>query len=268
MSIRARSNSERDLFERLRLSFVQEARLLHKFRHPTIVRVISVFEAHGTAYMAMEFEEGRSLKAWMRSIGRKPTQAELDRIFMPLLDALEVLHEASFLHRDVAPDNIIIRPDGSPVLLDFGAARRLVTETSNQMTGLVKQGYSPQEQYTTDGKAQGPWTDIYALGATLYHLVMGTPPPEATIRSLEDTMPPARDAEGDWRPAFLDGIDRAIAVRPQDRPQSIRWSARAVRGRRHRSCARRPSRPGRTAARPRRLLTSPPPRLSAPAAAR
>jgi TPR repeat protein/serine/threonine protein kinase len=221
MSVRARSNNELDLFVRLRLSFVQEARLLAKFRHPSIVRVISVFEAHGTAYMAMEFEEGRSLKAWMRSIGRKPLQAELDQIFQPLLDALEVLHEASFLHRDVAPDNIIIRDNGSPVLLDFGAARRLATEASNQMTGLVKQGYSPQEQYTTDGKAQGPWTDIYALGATLYHLVMGEPPPEATVRSLEDTIRSATEAEGDYRPDFLAGIDAAVAVHPQDRPQSI-----------------------------------------------
>ena len=221
MSVRAKSNSERELFERLRQSFVQEARLLWKFRHPSIVRVLSVFEAHGTAYMAMEYEDGRSLKQWMRSLGRRPTQEELDRIFQPLLDALEVLHEASFLHRDVAPDNIIIRGDGSPVLLDFGAARRVVGERSNQMTGLVKQGYSPQEQYTTDGKAQGPWTDIYALGATLYHLVMGVPPPESTARFIEDLMTPATEAEGDWRPGFLEGIDRAIAVRPQDRPQSI-----------------------------------------------
>ena len=183
MSIRPKSNNERNLFERLRASFVEEARTLAKFRHRSIVRVLSVFEAHGTAYMAMEFEDGRSLKAWMRELGRLPAQAEVDGIFYPLLDALEALHEASFLHRDIAPDNIIIRPDGSPVLLDFGAARRVaVTERSSQMTGLIKLGYSPQEQYTTDGKAQGAWTDIYALGATLYHVITGAPPPSAPRR--------------------------------------------------------------------------------------
>ena len=164
MSIRARSSSDQGLFDRLRLSFVEEARTLAKFRQRSIVRVQAVFEAHGTAYMVMEFEEGRSLKAWMRELGRRPTQDEVDGIFYPLLDALETLHEASFLHRDIAPDNIIIRPNGDPVLLDFGAARRVAaTERSSQMTGLIKLGYSPQEQYTSDGKAQGAWTDIYAL---------------------------------------------------------------------------------------------------------
>ncbi len=222
MSVRPKSGHERGLFERLRASFVEEARTLAQFRHGSIVRVLSVFEAHGTAYMAMEFEDGRSLKAWMRELGRRPTQDELDQIFIPLLDALEALHQARFLHRDIAPDNIIIRPDGRPVLLDFGAARRVAaTERSSQMTGLIKLGYSPQEQYTTDGKAQGAWTDIYALGATLYHAVTGAAPPESTVRFIEDTMTPAILAEGDWRQDFLAGIDHCLQVRPQDRPQSI-----------------------------------------------
>ncbi len=221
MSVRAKSDNERSLFERLRVSFVREARTLAKFRHPSIVRVLSVFEAHGTAYMAMEFEDGRSLKSWMRNRGEKATQEDLDGIFMPLLDALETLHQADFLHRDIAPDNIIIRDDGSPVLLDFGAARRVIAEQSGQMTGLVKQGYSPQEQYSTDAKAQGPWTDIYALGATLYHVVMGRAPMEATVRIIEDTVKPAAQAEGNYRREFLAGIDAAIAVRPENRPRSI-----------------------------------------------
>ena len=223
MSVRPRSNADRDLFERLRASFVEEARTLVKFRHPSIVRVLSVFESHGTAYMAMDFEDGRSLKAWMKELGHKPTQDEVDRIFYPVLDAMETLHEAHFLHRDIAPDNIIIRPNGSPVLLDFGAARRVaVAERSSQMTGLIKLGYSPQEQYTSDGKAQGAWTDIYALGATLFHVVTGAPPPESTVRFIEDTMRPASShSDGEWRPEFLAGIDSALAVRPGDRPQSI-----------------------------------------------
>ncbi len=221
MTVRPKSHLEQPLFERLRQSFLAEARVLARFRHPSIVRVLSVFEAHGTAYMAMEFEDGRNLKSWLRNLGHPPTQAELDAIFYPLLDAVEAMHENNFLHRDIAPDNIIIRPNGSPVLLDFGAARRVVTERSSQMTGLIKQGYSPYEQYSTDGKLQGPWSDIYALGATLYHIVMGAPPVESTVRVIDDTLLPAATARGDFRRSFLEGIDAAMRVRPNERPQTI-----------------------------------------------
>ncbi|MEZ5849292.1 MAG: protein kinase [Hyphomicrobiaceae bacterium] len=221
MTVRPKSQQEQPLFERLRQSFLAEARVLARFRHPSIVRVLSVFEAHGTAYMAMEFEEGRNLKSWLRNLGHKPTQAELDAVFYPLLDAIEAMHENNFLHRDIAPDNIIIRSNGAPVLLDFGAARRVVTERSSQMTGLIKQGYSPYEQYSTDGKLQGPWSDIYALGATLYHLVMGAPPIESTVRVIDDQLLPATTAQGDYRSDFLEGIDAAMRVRPTERPQTI-----------------------------------------------
>jgi hypothetical protein len=222
MSVRPKNEQDRDLFERLRQSFVREARTLAQFKHPSIVRVLSVFESHGTAYMVMEFEEGQSLKAWLLNLGRLPTQDEIDRVTRPLLDALDVLHTANFLHRDIAPDNIMIRPNGTPVLLDFGAARRVMTEATSNLTGVIKQGYSPQEQYASDGKLQGPWTDIYALGATLYHAVTGAAPPEAMARMLEDTAVPARQAAGgSYRQGFLAGIDAALAVRPKERPQSI-----------------------------------------------
>jgi serine/threonine protein kinase len=115
-----------------------------------------VFEAHSTAYMVMTFEEGKDFEGWLRALGRAPTQAELDRIAGPLLDALEMMHAQNFLHRDIAPDNIIVRADGTPVLLDFGAARRAVAEKSRTLTGIVKTGYSPFEQYATDGRLQGP----------------------------------------------------------------------------------------------------------------
>ncbi len=222
MSVRPKNDQDRDLFERLRQSFVREARTLAQFKHPSIVRVLSVFESHGTAYMVMEFEEGSSLKAWLQGLGRLPTQEELDGIVRPLLDALDVLHKASFLHRDIAPDNIILRRDMSPVLLDFGAARRVMAESNSQLTGIIKQGYSPQEQHASDGKLQGPWTDIYALGATLYHATTGSPPLEAMARMLEDTMVPAVQAGADrYRYGFLAGIDAALSVRPKERPQSI-----------------------------------------------
>src|SRR5207302_6422590 len=138
-----------------------------------IVRVIRVFEANSTAYMVMGFERGQSFEAWLKALGRPPTQEELDAIVALLLDALQVMHAADFLHRDIAPDNIIIRADGTPVLLDFGAAGRAYAGLSHSLNGIVKAGYSPQEQYASDTNLQGPWSDIYALGATLYLAVTG-----------------------------------------------------------------------------------------------
>jgi serine/threonine protein kinase len=108
-----------------------------------------------------------------------------------MLDALEMMHSENFLHRDIAPDNVIVRADGTPVLLDFGAARRAVAEMSRTLTGIVKAGYSPQEQYAADSRLQGPWSDLYALGATLYRAVVGRPPEEATLRVTDDRTRPA-----------------------------------------------------------------------------
>ena len=125
----------------------------------------------------------------------------------PLLDALEMMHAADFLHRDIAPDNIIVRADGTPVLLDFGAARRAVAEMSRSLTGIVKAGYSPHEQYSSDGRLQGPWSDLYALGGTLYRAVTGKAPEEATLRFDEDNMarrrgsPRASTAASSWPPS-------------------------------------------------------------------
>ena len=223
LSVRPKSDRDRDLFERLRLGFVRESRTLAQFKHPAIVRVLSVFEAHGTAYMVMELVEGQSLKTWLRGLGRHPSQAELDHIATPLLDALEVLHAANFLHRDIAPDNVILQDDGTPVLLDFGAARRVHAEATQTMTGIVKHGYSPQEQYALDSRLQGAWSDIYAFGATLYAAVSGETPHDATSRALDDQMRPAREVGANrYRPAFLAGIDAALRPNHRERPQSIR----------------------------------------------
>jgi serine/threonine protein kinase len=222
MSIRPKSERHKATFEWGRASFLQEARMLARFSHPAIVRVARVFEANSTAYMVMSFERGQSFEDWLKGLGRPPTQEELDRIAAPLLDALEAMHAVSFLHRDIAPDNIIVRPDGSPVLLDFGAARRAVGEMSRALTGIVKAGYSPQEQYATDSRLQGPWTDLYAFGGTLYRAVTGRPPEEATLRGMEDRMPPASSAAvGNYRPGFLAAIDACLGVKIAERPQSV-----------------------------------------------
>ncbi len=218
MTVRPRSGSDKETFEHLKAAFLREAQTLIKFRHAAIVRVLSVFEAYGTAYMVMEFEQGDSFKAWLQRRGRAPDQTELDGIVQPLLDALEIVHAAGYLHRDIAPDNIIIRPDGSPVLLDFGSARHV----SGSMTGIVKSGYSPAEQYATNANLQGPWTDIYALGATVYGAVTGRAPEQSLARGIEDTTAPlVKSSLTGYRADFLAGVDAAMRVLPGDRPQSI-----------------------------------------------
>jgi len=223
MSVHPRSERHRKTFEWGRTSFVEEARTLARFQHPSIVHILRIFEANSTAYMVMRLERGQSLEHWLKGLGRLPTQAELDRIVAPLLDALELMHASSFLHRDIAPDNIIVRPDGTPVLLDFGAARSVVAKQTRTMTGIVKAGYSPHEQYSSDSRLQGPWSDLYALGGTLYRAVVGRAPDEATLRISDDHMRRAsKDIDqGRYRPSFLKAIDACLMTQPSARPQSV-----------------------------------------------
>ena len=204
--------------------FIEEAQTLAKFNHPNIVRVYRTFRANKTAYMALQFEEGASLKSWLKDLKRAPRQNELDRIIAPLLDALDVIHKANFLHRDIAPDNIIIRKSGDPVLIDFGAARGDIAAHSKTKTvsALVKPGYSPYEQYAETSRQQGPWTDIYALSATLYHAVTGKRPPDSPSRMLKDDLVAARAAAlSSYRPTFLDAIQNGLALAIDARPQSV-----------------------------------------------
>jgi serine/threonine protein kinase/tetratricopeptide (TPR) repeat protein len=204
--------------------FLQEGRSLARCRHPSIVGVADVFEAYDTAYMVLEFEDGSSLGRWLDELDRPPTQDEIDGVLMPILDALAYLHSHDMLHRDIAPDNIIIRRDGKPCLIDFGAARQAIAERSQVMSAIVKAGYSPPEQYTTAGRAQGPWTDIYALAGTVYRALAGKRPTEATERQIDDDLIPIAEAveyPEDYRPEFLDAIDAGLLLRPSERPQSV-----------------------------------------------
>lgn len=202
--------------------FIAEAQTLARFDHRNIVRVYRYFRANNTGYMVLHFEEGQSLKGWLQGLGRAPRQFELDRILGPLLDALEIIHKSDYLHRDIAPDNIIIRRDGAPVLIDFGSARGDIARQSRTVSALVKPGYSPYEQYAETGSQQGPWTDIYALAATLYHAVTGKRPPDAPSRIVKDELVPAREAAiSAYRAGFLAAIDQALALDIEKRPQSV-----------------------------------------------
>lgn len=202
--------------------FLEEAQTLAKFDHPNIVRVYRYFRANSTGYMVLHFEEGQSFKAWLKSLGRAPRQHELDQVITPLLDALELIHGADFLHRDIAPDNIIIRKDSSPVLIDFGSARGEIAQHSMTVSALIKPGYSPYEQYGTSSRQQGPWSDIYSMGATLYQAVTGKRPPDAPSRMVADELIPVRDAAlSSYRPAFLSAIDKALALEVTRRPKTV-----------------------------------------------
>ncbi len=202
--------------------FIEEAQTLARFDHPNIVRVYRYFRSNNTGYMVLQFEQGQSLKTWLKNLGRAPRQKELDAIIAPLLDALEVIHKADFLHRDIAPDNIIIRKNGEPVLIDFGSARGEIAAHSKTVSALVKPGYSPYEQYAETSRQQGPWTDIYALAATLYHAVTGKRPPDAPSRMVKDEMVSPRDAAiSSYRAGFLRAIERALALGVDQRPQSV-----------------------------------------------
>ena len=211
-----------DVFAAAKVSFLDEARILARFHHPNIVKVIQIFEANNTAYMVQEYERGRSLKAWLKEIGDAPTQLELDCVVEPLLNALELIHRNNLLHLDVAPDNIMIRDDGTPVLLDFGSAKDAVAQRTKNIGAIIKPGYSPVELYSSRGRGQGPWSEIYSLAATLYCAVTGRPPQEATERLLTDNLVSTKQAaKGEYRTTFLDAIDWGLRVAPKDRPQSI-----------------------------------------------
>ena len=209
--------------------FIEEAQTLARFDHPNINPVYRYFRANNTAYIVLQFEEGQSFKAWLAGLGRAPRQAELDEIIGPLLDALEMIHGGTYLHRDIAPDNIIIRKSGAPVLIDFGSARGEMVQLSKTVSALVKPGYSPYEQYGISGRQQGPWTDIYSLGASLYQAISGKRPTDAPTRMVaDDYRPAAQVALSSYRPQFLAAIDHALKLKVEDRPPTIAAWRRAL----------------------------------------
>jgi hypothetical protein len=201
--------------------FLAEARVLASFRHRNIVRVTRFFEANNTAYMVMDYERGLPLRDWARQHA-EADEAQLLKMFLPLLDGLEVVHRAGVVHRDIKPANIYVREeDGSLVLLDFGAARYASTMDSRSLTTMVTPGFAPLEQYHAHG-AQGPWSDLYAFGGVLYWMVTGEKPLEAPSRVRKDTMPSALAlAGGRYSERLLRAIDWALTPDEADRPKSV-----------------------------------------------
>jgi len=213
-------------FQRLLEAFFNEARLLAPFNHPALVRVHRFWKANGTAYMAMQYCPGATLFDTRRAMRAPPDEAWLRAIVEPILDALERLHRAGVFHRDISPDNILLLPNGRPILLDFGSARRVLGPGTRSLTAVLKPNFAPVEQYgDAAGMAQGPWTDLYALGATVQFLLTGEAPTPAVLRVVDDARTPLAAAGAGTFPGvgakFLAAIDWTAAVAPKDRPQSV-----------------------------------------------
>ncbi len=222
-TVSLRSESYIQDFDTGKASFINEARMLARFKHSALIEVFRFWEQNCTAYMAMPFYEGQTLKQRLRSSPGVPEEATLKQILLPVLDALEHMHQEQIYHRDISPDNIMILQDGRPILLDLGAARRLETENAQALTVLVKPGYAPIEQYAGDAASQqGPWTDIYGWGATAYFALTGKPPPPSASRIMSDSIVKVANLKlNGYSQALLLAIDAALAVRPDDRPQSV-----------------------------------------------
>jgi serine/threonine protein kinase len=209
--------------------FIQEARTLAKFSHPHIVRVNRYFQANGTGYMVMDYEKGESLYQMLKR-GLQPDEARLKGILMPLLDGLQAVHAMGFLHRDIKPSNIFIRESGSPVLIDFGAARHAIGGATRSLTSVLTPGYAPLEQYSSDGH-QGPWSDIYAMAGVLYRVLVNDNPPDAVSRMKGDTLPgKLAVARGRVSEPFLRAIEWALALDEKQRPQSVQEWRKALEG--------------------------------------
>jgi serine/threonine protein kinase len=208
--------------------FMAEARTLARFKHPNIVNVYTVFDKNNTAYMVMEYEQGEELSQIFKR-AELTSESELLDIIVPLLEGLELMHAAHIIHRDIKPANIYIREDRSPVLIDFGSARQALGNKTRALTSLVSPGFAPYEQYYESDKHQGPWSDIYALGATAYMAITGEPPTDALMRGRsllvdeQDKLTPAAViGAGRYSSHFLAAIDRALMFKESDRPQNTK----------------------------------------------
>lgn len=204
-------------------SFIQEARLLARFNHPNLLHVLRFWVQNDTAYMGTAFYTGTTLSHLHQQRPEMVSEAWIRTMLPPLFGAINTIHQEGYLHRDISLDNIQIQENGVPVLLDFGSARKAIGNLSDETETMLKPGFAPIEQYSDDNESeQGTWTDIYALGAVLHTLIVGSPPPVSVVRSIEDNYQPLikRQPFG-YSLALLNAVDRALALQPEDRPQTV-----------------------------------------------
>ncbi|WP_298233387.1 serine/threonine-protein kinase [uncultured Azohydromonas sp.] len=222
-SIEPLSERHRETFYLGLRSFIREARSLAKFKHPAVVEVYRFWEELGTAYMVMPFYEGQTLKQRLKSMAAPPPEEWLRELMERVLKGLDVVHQQGWLHRDIALDNILMLPGDRPLLIDFGSAKQDIGDATQALTVLLKPGYAPFEQYSDSGSLkQGPWTDLYAVGAMLYFAISGKMPVESVVRVRKDVMVSALTlGRGRYSAAFLQFIDHCLAVWPEHRPRNV-----------------------------------------------
>jgi WD40 repeat protein/predicted Ser/Thr protein kinase len=207
-------------FSSMKQKFLEEARLLASLNHPGIVKVYDFFEENNTAYMVMEYLRGKSLAKLVEERGGALSEQEAVGYILKVCEALEVVHKAGYLHRDIKPENIIVCGDGRVVLVDFGAARSFMAGRTGRMTVLLTPGFAPLEQYAEQAK-RGAYTDIYALGATLYYLLTGQVPVSAADRFSGVELRSVREINGRVSRQVEEAVMKAMAMRVEERPQSV-----------------------------------------------
>ena len=204
--------------------FLREANLLSELSHPALVAVHRAWEQNGTAYMAMAYYPGKTLRDVRLARPAAMTEAHVKALMMPVFEAVAELHAHRVIHRVISPDNILVMANGATVLLDLGAARQVLGGMTQALTTILKPGFAPIEQYVEDGSMeQGRWTDVYGLGAVMYFLAIGKPPTAATSRLVRDTLPALADVAKnvEYSPRFSQALTRSLAVRAIDRYKSI-----------------------------------------------
>lgn len=210
-----------EFIEKEKEGFIKEAKTMAKLGNiPGIVTMHDVFAQNGTVYIVMDYVEGKTLKAYVKENGNRLSAKTVISLLEPIFGALQKIHEKGLIHRDISPDNIMLRPDGTAVLLDFGAARQMSVAGERSLTVNLKHGYAPMEQYQTRG-VQGPWTDVYALSATIYRLITGRVPPSAADRIIEDDLPLPSTLGSDILPRQEEALMKGLAIRTADRTLNI-----------------------------------------------
>ncbi|WP_295882916.1 serine/threonine-protein kinase [uncultured Thiohalocapsa sp.] len=211
-------NKQREALYRSRRLFFQEAKVMASLAHPHIVAVLNLIMRNDTGYIVMQHERGRNLGQFVHERGGGLSTTLMSRIFVPLLDALNTMHARAMLHLDVKPGNIHLRNGHDPLLLDLGAAQ-VLTIGGSTASHVITAGYSPPEQYRHGGKI-GPWTDVYAVGASLRCCIDGKTPPPAPDRLADDTLVPALEQYANTYPHWLlELIDRSMSLVPEERPR-------------------------------------------------
>ncbi len=223
----ANNDQTKKLFIKGKVLFFEEAKVLAKLKHPNIVDVINFFQANDTVYMVMTYDYGITLDKIIKKKSLPITESLLVTVFNQLMKGIGVIHDRNILHFDIKPSNILIRPDNNPLLLDFGAIQKFPVVTSSQRPTVLTQGFSPIEQFSNSGKV-GPWSDIYAIGATMRFCLDGKIPAFAPDRKTKDKLLPAESLyKGKFPEYLLKIIDWTMAIEPDQRPQSIKELQRA-----------------------------------------